>query len=166
MMPKGHRGSSCFLNPAVLGGQETSWEEPMPENVIMSVKREIGRLKREIGQRTSELAAVKDDLIKHQRAYRLLAGRNTGPRRPGRKRGRARRATPANWDSVLDRLPSRFTVGDIAKAAGARRKSSGYVRQVAVRWAKQKKTRRIGRGKYQKVEQGKSRAAAAPQRKK
>ena len=28
MMPKGHRGSSCFLNPAVLGKQETSLEEP------------------------------------------------------------------------------------------------------------------------------------------
>ena len=127
----------------------------MPENLITSVKREIGRLKREIGQRTSELAAFKDKLIKHQRAYRLLAGRDTKAQRPARRRGRARRTTPVNWNSMLDQLPSRFTVGDIAKAAGARRKSSGYVRQVAVRWAKQGKTKRIGRGKYQKVQQGK-----------
>ena len=126
----------------------------MPENLITSVKREIDRLKKEIGQRTSELAAFKDDLIKHQRAYRLLAGRNTSPRRPGRRRGRAGRTTPANWNSMLDLLPSRFTIGDIAKAADAGRKSSGYVRQVAVRWAKQGKTKRIGRGKYQKVQQG------------
>ena len=138
----------------------------MPENLITSVKREIDRLKKEIGQRTSELAALKDELIKHQRAYRLLAGGDTRAQRPGRRRGRARRATPANWDSVLDRLPGRFTIGDIAKAADAGRKSSGYVRQVAVRWAKQGKTKRIGRGKYQKVEQGKSRAAAASQRNK
>ncbi len=138
----------------------------MPENLITSVKREIDRLKKEIGQRISEVAAVKDGLIKHQRAYRLLAGRDTKPQQPGRKRARARRTTPVNWDSVLDQLPSRFTVGDIAKAAGARRKSSGYVRQVAVRWAKQGKTKRIGRGKYQKVEQAKSRAAAASQRNK
>ena len=138
----------------------------MPENVITSVRREIVRLKKEIGQRTSELAASKDELIKHQRAYRLLAGRNTKAQRPGRMRGRARRTTPVNWDSMLDQLPSRFTVGDLAKAAGARRKSSGYVRQVAVRWAKQGKTKRIGRGKYQKVEQGKSRAAAASQKNK
>ena len=123
----------------------------MPENLITSVKREIDRLKKEIGQRTSELAAFKDDLIKHQRAYRLLAGRNTSPRRPGRRRGRAGRTTPANWNSMLDQLPSRFTIGDVAKAADTRRKSSGYVRQVAVRWAKQKKTKRIGRGRYQKV---------------
>ena len=138
----------------------------MPENLITSVKREIDRLKKEIGQRTSELAALKDELIKHQRAYRLLAGRDTKAQRPGRRRGRARRTTPVNWNAMLDLLPSRFTVGDLAKEAGARRKSSGYVRQVAVRWAKQGKTKRIGRGKYQKVEQGKSRATAASQRNK
>jgi len=28
MMPKGHRGSSCFLKPGVLGERETSLEEP------------------------------------------------------------------------------------------------------------------------------------------
>ena len=138
----------------------------MPKNLITSVKREIDRLKKEIGQRTSELAASKDELIKHQRAYRLLAGRDAKAQRWGRRRGRARRTTPVNWNAMLDQLPSRFTVGDLAKEAGARRKSSGYVRQVAVRWAKQGKTKRIGRGKYQKVEQGKSRAAAASQRNK
>jgi hypothetical protein len=138
----------------------------MPENLITSVQREINRLKKEIGQRTSELAALKDGLIKHQRAYRLLAGRDTKAQRPGRKRASARKTTPVNWNSMLDLLPSRFTVGDIAKVAGARRKSSGYVRQVAVRWAKQGTTRRIGRGKYQKVQQGKPRATARLQRKK
>ena len=166
MMPKGHRGSSCFLNRAVLGERETSLEEPMPENLITSVKREIGRLKKEIGRRTSELAAFKDNLIKHQRAYRLLAGGDTSAQRPRRRQGRARRSAPVNWNSMLDQLPSRFTVGDLAKEAGARRKSSGYVRQVAVRWAKQGKTRRIGRGKYQKVQQGKPRATAASQKNK
>ncbi|MDZ4341049.1 MAG: hypothetical protein U1E51_01260, partial [Candidatus Binatia bacterium] len=99
----------------------------MPENLITSVKREIDRLKKEIGQRTSELAALKDGLIKHQRAYRLLAGRDTKAQRPGRRRGRARRTTPVNWNAMLDQLPSRFTIGDIAKAADAGRKSSGYV---------------------------------------
>ncbi len=28
MIPKGHRGWSCFLNPGVLGERETSLEEP------------------------------------------------------------------------------------------------------------------------------------------
>ena len=132
----------------------------MPNNLITSVRREIDRLKKEIDRRTSELGALKVGLIKHQRAYRLLAGRDTKAQRPGRKRGRARRTTPVNWNSILDQLPSRFTVGDLAKKAVGRRKSSGYVRQVAVRWAKQGKTRRIGRGKYQKVQQGRSTAAS------
>ncbi len=138
----------------------------MAENLITSVKREIDRLKKEMGQRTSELAALKDELTKHQRAYRVLAGGDTKAPRPGRRSGRARRTTPVNWNSMLDQLPSRFTVRDLAKAVGARGKSSGYVRQVAVRWAKQGKTKRIGRGKYEKVQQGKSRATAASQRNK
>jgi len=138
----------------------------MPQNLITSVKREIDRLKKEIGQRISELAALKDGLIKHQRAYRLLGGGDTSAQRPGKRRSRARSTTPVNWNSMLDQLPSRFTVGDLAKEAVARRNSPGYVRQVAVRWAKQGKTKRIGRGKYQKVQQGKSRATAASQRNK
>lgn len=123
----------------------------MPENLITSVRREIDRLKKEIDRRTSELAALRDALIKHQRAYRLLAGGDTKAHRPGRGGGRARKTTPVDWNSMLDLLPSRFTVGDLAKKAVARRKSPSYVRQVAVRWAKQKKTKRIGRGRYQKV---------------
>ena len=138
----------------------------MPENLITSVKREIDRLKKETDRKTSELAALKVALIKHQGAYRLLAGGDTKAQRPGRKRGRARRTTPVNWNSMLDQLPSRFTVGDLAKEAVARRTSPGYARQVAVRWAKQGKTRRIGRGKYQKVQQGKPRATAASQKNK
>ena len=138
----------------------------MPENLITSVGREIDRLKKEIGQRISELAALKDGLIKHQRAYRLLGGGDTSAQRPGKRRSRARSTTPVNWNSMLDQLPSRFTVRDIAKAADAGRKSSGYVRQVAVRWAKQKKTKRVGRGEYQKVQQGQPRATAGSRRNK
>jgi len=138
----------------------------MPENLITSVRREIDRLKKEIGQRTSELAAFKDNLIKHQRAYRLLAGGDTKAQRPVRRRGKARRTTPVNWNSMLDLLPSRFTVGDLAKEAVARRNSPGYARQVVVKWAKQGRTKRIGRGKYQKVQQGQPRATAGSQRNK
>ena len=157
----------CIRKGAVLVREHfTLWRNPMPENLITSVRREIARLKKEIGQRTSELAILKVGLTKHQRAYRLLAGGETKAQRPGGRRGRARRTTPVNWNAMLDQLPGRFTVRDLAKAADGGRKSSGYVRQVAVRWAKQGKTSRIGRGKYKKVQQGKSRATAASQRNK
>ncbi len=136
----------------------------MPENLITSVRREIDRLKKEIDERSSEVAALKVGLVKHQRAYRLLAGSGAKLQRSGKGRSRARRTASVNWNSMLDQLPNRFTVADIAKAAGARGKSSGYVRQVAVRWARQGKTRRVQRGKYQKAQHDKSRAVA-PSRK-
>jgi hypothetical protein len=64
---------------------------------------------------------------------------------------------------VLQGLPGRFTIGDLAKAADAKGKSPVYLRQIAVRWAKQDKTKRVARGTYQKVQQTK---AVARQRKK
>ena len=72
---------------------------------------------------------------------------------------------PANWNSVLVRLPSRFTIGDLAKGADAKEKTPVYIRQTAVRWAKQGKTKRVGRANYEKFQQAKSHAAARPRRK-
>ncbi len=46
----------------------------MYENLTTSVRREIDRLKKEIGQRTSQLASLKDDLSRHQKVYGLLRG--------------------------------------------------------------------------------------------
>lgn len=138
----------------------------MSENLTTSVRREIDRLKKEIGQRTSQLASLKDDLRRHQKVYGLLRGADRTARRPRRTRGRARRIAPVNWDSVLQGLPSRFTIGDIAKAVDGKVKSPVYLRQIAIRWAKQGKTKRVARGKYQKVEPRKSRTTAGPQKKK
>ncbi len=137
----------------------------MSENLTTSVRREIDRLKKEIGQRTSQLASLKDDLRRHQKVYGLLRGSDRTARRPRRARGRVERRAPVNWNSVLRGLPSRFTTGDIAKAADARGKSPVHLRQVAVRWAKQGKTKRVGRGDYEKVQQAKSHAAARRLRK-
>jgi hypothetical protein len=138
----------------------------MAENLVASVRREIDRLQKQINQRISQLASLEDELIRHQRVYRLLGGADRRPQRPRRARGTERRSTPVNWNSVLQGLPSRFTVGDLAKRDEAKRKLPVDLRQIAVRWAKQGKTKRVERGKYQKVQQGKSRAAVASQRKK
>jgi len=138
----------------------------MFENLTTSVSREIDRLKKEIGQRTSQLASLKDDLRRHQKVYGLLRGADRTARRPKRPRRRARRTSPVNWNSVLNQLPSRFTISDIAKRNEAKGKAPVYLRQIVVRWAKQGKTKRVARGKYQKVGPWKSRATAGPQRKK
>lgn len=132
----------------------------MANSLIIFVRREIDRLKKEIDRKTSELASLNDELGRHQKVYGLLGGANR------RARGRARKTTLVNWNSVLQGLPSRFTIGDLAEAPDARKKSPVYLRQVVVRWAKQGKTERVERGRYQKVQQGKSRATASPQKKK
>ena len=77
-----------------------------------------------------------------------------------------KRDAPMNWNSVLQGLPGRFILGNLAKRDEAKRMSPVCLRQVAVSWAKQEKTKSIGRGKYQKVQQGKSRATAASQKSK
>jgi len=123
----------------------------MPENLTTSVRREINRLQKEIDQSTSQLAALKHELIRHQRVYRLLGGGDASAQRPRKRRRRARRTAPVDWNLVLQGLPGRFTVRDLAKTDGAKGKSPVYLRQIAVRWAKQGKTRRVARGKYQKV---------------
>lgn len=143
----------------------------MADSVATVVRKEINRLKKESDLRESELASLKDDLRKHERVYAMLGGRaRTARRTPARRRraarpkrasGRARKGVMVNWNSVLAALPQRFTVAEIAKADGAKGKSPVYLRQIAVRWREQRKTRRVGRGKYQKVEQKKSRAKAS-----
>ena len=159
--------SRCLLKGAVLGRENFHiWRNPMSENLTTSVRREFDRLKKEIGQRTSQLASLKDDLRRHQKVYGLLRGADRTARRPKRPRRRARRTAPVNWNSVLNQLPSRFTLSDIAKGNEAKGKAPVYLRQIAVRWAKQGKTKRVGRGRYQKVEPRKSRARVTPQRKK
>jgi hypothetical protein len=132
----------------------------MAENAITTVKQEIDRIQNEITRRSSELAALNDNLVKHQRAYELLSGGAPRARRAG-KRTRAGASGAAGWNAMLDRLPDRFNVKELTKQAVAAGKSAAYVRQVAVRWVKQKKTKRVGRGQYQKVQQGNTRAAAA-----
>lgn len=138
----------------------------MAENLITSVRREMDRLKKEIGQRTSELASLKEQLRRHQKVYRLLGGSaDRRARRPRKARGRARRTALVDWNFVLDQLPSRFTIGDIAKAGDAKGKSPVYLRQIVARWFKQGKTKRVARGRYEKVQQRKPRAAARPLKK-
>jgi len=138
----------------------------MAQNLITSVRTEIDRFQKEIKRRTSELASLKDELTRHQRVYQLLGGKDRRARRPRRGRRRVTKTAPVDWNSVLQKLPSPFVIGDLAKAADAKKKSPVYLRQIAVRWAKQGKTKRIARGNYQKVELRKSHATAGPQRKK
>jgi len=112
------------------------------------VRREINRIRRDIAQRTSEVASLRGDLQKHQRVLRLLMVER-GARRRARRRGRRR--AMVDWNAVLRSLPASFTLNDIAKQPAVRGKPRAYLRQIVVRWRKQGKTKRAGRGRYQRV---------------
>ncbi|MBM4262403.1 MAG: hypothetical protein FJ145_13360 [Deltaproteobacteria bacterium] len=53
--------------------------------------------------------------------------------------------------NVLEVLPGTFTSADFVKAAAGSRKDPHYLRQTLVRWAAQKKLKRLDRGKYRKM---------------
>jgi hypothetical protein len=113
-----------------------------------SVRNEIGRLKKQVIRESGRLDSLKDQLKRVEEVYALLGSDGTEKRR---RRARTSGRRLVNWSSVLASLPSRFTLNDLAKARSVKGKSKLYLRQVVARWAKEGKTKRIDRGKYQKV---------------
>ena len=121
----------------------------MAIDLKVSVSEEISQLKKNIAQRTSELASLKDELKRDERVYELLSdnrARRHAPRRRDRKSGRV------DWKSVLEGLPKTFTISSAAQRGRLSAKAKTYLRGVLVRWVKKGKVKRIERGKYQKVQ--------------
>jgi hypothetical protein len=56
-------------------------------------------------------------------------------------------------------FPNSFTLKQFTSRSESKGKSPAYLRQIAATWVKRGKTKRVGLGKYQKVEQKKLRAA-------
>lgn len=63
----------------------------------------------------------------------------------------AQRGPRSSLRSVLDDLPPTFSSADFVKAAAGSRKDPRYLRQTLVRWAAQKKLKRLDRGQYRKM---------------
>ncbi len=120
----------------------------MAVDLRVSVRSEINQLKKNITQKTSELTSLKNELRRHERVYKLLEG---GRARIRRTRARGKAAVTVDWNSVLKGLPATFTLDHIYRARAVKGKPKGYLRLVVLRWAKPRKIRRTGRGKYQKV---------------
>ncbi len=108
------------------------------------VSKEITSLRKTIAEKTSELASLKDEVKRHERAYELLVAGRPRPRR-------MRRAAAVDWKSVLEGLPKIFTISSAAQRGRLSAKAKTYLRSVLVRWVKQGKVKRIGIGKYQKA---------------
>ena len=128
----------------------------MATDLKVSVRREIERLKKELAVATGRVAALQDEIKRHELVNDMLDGRKTGKRsRQGRsvagtlKRGP--RGAMIDWAAVFVTLPDRFTVDSLLAHKTAGEKTRAYLRQVVSRWSKERRIRRTGRGMYEKT---------------
>ena len=121
-----------------------------------SVRRQIDRLRKELAATTAQLAALQDEIKRHELVYDMLDGRKIGERSRqarstvgGFKRGP--RGAMIDWTAVLTTLPKQFTLETMTAHTTAGEKSRAYLRQVVVRWSKEGRVKRAARGTYQKT---------------
>ncbi|MCY4487802.1 MAG: hypothetical protein OXF11_11920 [Deltaproteobacteria bacterium] len=128
----------------------------MAVDLKVNVRKEIDRLKQELSAATGRVAALRDEVKRHERVYNMLDAGKTGKRsRWGRalvgptKRGP--RGTMIDWNAVLATLPNQFTLDTMSAHEKAGEKPRSYLRQVAARWSKERRIKRTARGMYQKT---------------
>ena len=128
----------------------------MATDLKVSVRRQIDRLRKKLAVATGQLAVLQDEIKRHELIYDMLDGRKTG-KRSGRgpstvgllKRGP--RGAMIDWNAVFATLPSQLTLETIGAQQTASEKPRSYLRQVVVRWSKEGRIKRTGRGMYQKT---------------
>ncbi|MDE0035841.1 MAG: hypothetical protein OXU75_22270 [Deltaproteobacteria bacterium] len=113
-------------------------------------------MKKELAVATGQVAALRDEIKKHELIYDMLDGRKTGHRsRLGRSRARALKRGPRgamiDWTAVFATLPEEFTLDSLLAHKTAGEKPRSYLRQVVARWSKEGRARRTGRGMYEKT---------------
>ena len=121
-----------------------------------SVRREIDRLRKELDTATGRVAALQEEIRRHELVQEMLDGRKTGK---GSRRGRpgagtlkrGPRGAMIDWTAVLATLPDRFTLDSLLTHETAGGKTPAYHRQVVSRWTKEGRVRRTGRGMYEKT---------------
>ena len=128
----------------------------MATDLKVSVRKEIDRLRKDLDTATGRVAALQDEIKRHELVHDMLDGRRTGKRsRRGRPRAAALKRGPRgamiNWAAVFATLPDQFTLDLLLAHKTAGEKNRGYLRQVVVRWSKEGRIRRTGRGMYEKI---------------
>ncbi len=128
----------------------------MATDLKVSVRKQIDRLKKELAVATRQVAALQEEIKRHELVYDMLEGRKTGKRsrrgRPGAgalKRGP--RGAMIDWRAVFATLPDRFTLDSLVTHETAGEKPRAYHRQMVLRWSKEGRVRRTGRGMYEKI---------------
>ena len=128
----------------------------MATDLKISVGRQIDRLRKKLAVATGQVAVLRDEIKKHELIYDLLDGRKTG-KRSRRDRSvdgalkRGPRGKMIDWTAVFATLPDQFTLDSLLAHETAGEKTRGYLRQVVLRWSKEGRIRRTGRGMYEKT---------------
>ena len=128
----------------------------MAADLKISVKREIDRLRKDLAVATGRVAAIQDEIKRHELVYDMLDGQGAGKRsRQGRSgvgaMRRGLRGAMIDWTAVFATLPDQFTLDSLLTHETAGEKTRGYHRQVVSRWSKEGRVRRTGRGMYEKT---------------
>ena len=129
----------------------------MATDLKVSVKREIERLRKELDTAAGRVAALQEEIRRHELVQDMLDGRKTGKgsRQDRRSKAGALKRGPRgamiDWTAVLATLPDRFTLETMSAHETAGQKPRDYHRQVVSRWSKEGRIRRTGRGMYEKT---------------
>ena len=128
----------------------------MVTDLKVRVRRQIDRLRKDLAVATGQVAALQDEIKRHELVYDMLGGRKTeerSRRRPSTvgslKRGP--RGAMIDWTAVFGTLPDQFTLDTMGAHKTASEKPRAHLRQVVIRWSKQGRIKRTGRGMYQKT---------------
>ena len=125
----------------------------MDTDLKVSVRREIERLRKELDTATGRVAALQEEIRRHELIQDMLDGRKTakGSRQGRGALKRGPRGAMIDWTAVFATLPDRFTLETMSAHETAGRKPRAYHRQVVSRWSKEGRIRRTGRGMYEKT---------------
>ena len=127
----------------------------MARDLKVSVRRQIDRLRKELAVATGRAAALQDEIKRHELVYRMLDVQKTGKRsRWGPAAGtlkRGPRRAMIDWNAVFTTLPDQFTLETMSAHKTATEKPRAYLRQAVVRWSKEGRIKRTGRGMYEKT---------------
>lgn len=130
----------------------------MALNLKVSVKRHIDRLQKDLARASARVATLEDEIKRHEVIFGMLDGKKDASSRGGRPRGpaaglqkRGPRGSMIDWNAVFETLPGEFTLDTMSANKTASEKPRAYLRQVVVRWSKEGRIKRTGRGMYQKA---------------
>jgi|ERR687895_626940 cell division septum initiation protein DivIVA len=118
----------------------------MALDLRVAVNKAIVGLRREISKKSSELTSLRKELARYQKVHDVLNGQSSAARSKANRTVRRKRL---DWGSVLKRLPSSFAVGNVNNLAN--RKSTTYAHRMLGKWVKQRKIKRVERGRYEKL---------------